>query len=245
MLGAGGLFFYMKNHHEMMVHTAPLEIDANGTQLAQLEEEASCPTVETAAIAPNLVEPAPEEPVGVAADFAPDFEGIRVNFNSPFIYETSPNANTAAAFGFIHNFSPQPDRLIGASSDLAERVELHTMEDDNEIMRMRQVDAIEIEAGKKVMLEPQGLHIMLIGLEKQLKDGDKVTLTLSFEESGDIDVEFPVIFRGVDGLDGKAPVDHSEHEEDPDHSKNTPEHNHAHGLTVPEHDHTEGADSEE
>ena len=86
-----------------------------------------------------------------------------------------------------------PDRLIAASSDVAERVELHAhMLDDQGVARMREVAAIAVEPGADTVLEPGGLHVMLMGLRRELAEGDMVDLTLTFETTGEVAVAAPV-----------------------------------------------------
>jgi copper(I)-binding protein len=84
------------------------------------------------------------------------------------------------------------DTLIAAATDVAEVVELHTVERDGDIMRMRPVTQIEVPAGGSTMLQPGGFHIMLIGLRRDLQAGETVRLTLTFANAGDVVVEAPV-----------------------------------------------------
>ena len=97
--------------------------------------------------------------------------------------------------GFLSITSPAGDRLIGGSTPLAERFELHTMAMKGDVMEMRQVDAIELPAGKTVELKPGGLHVMFIGLKQPLAIGSKVPVTLKFEKAGEVKVEFDVMSR--------------------------------------------------
>ena len=91
--------------------------------------------------------------------------------------------------------SASGDRLVGGSTALAERFELHTMAMKGDVMEMRQIDAIELPAGKTVELKPGGLHVMFIGLKQPLALGSKVPVTLKFERAGEIKVEFDVTSR--------------------------------------------------
>jgi periplasmic copper chaperone A len=97
--------------------------------------------------------------------------------------------------GFLTLTSAKGDRLVGGSTALAERFELHTMAMKGDVMEMRQVDAIELPAGKPVKLEPGGLHVMFIGLKQPLPLGSKVPVTLKFEKAGEVKVEFDVMSR--------------------------------------------------
>jgi periplasmic copper chaperone A len=91
--------------------------------------------------------------------------------------------------------SPVADRLIGGSTTVAQRLELHTMSMKGDVMEMRQIEVIELPAGRKVELKPGGLHLMFIGITQPLKLGTKVPVTLRFEKSGEVKVEFEVTQR--------------------------------------------------
>jgi copper(I)-binding protein len=97
--------------------------------------------------------------------------------------------------GFLSITSPASDRLLGGSTPLAERFELHTMAMKGDVMEMRQLDAIDLPAGKTVEFKPGGLHVMFIGLKQPLAIGSKVPVTLKFEKAGEIKVEFDVMSR--------------------------------------------------
>ncbi len=88
---------------------------------------------------------------------------------------------------------PTADRLLSAQTEVARSVELHTMTMDGNVMRMRQVDAIEVPAGQTVELKPGGLHIMFMGLKAPLKTGSSFALTLRFEKAGEQRVEVQVM----------------------------------------------------
>ncbi len=102
-------------------------------------------------------------------------------------------AGQAAGGGFLQiTGGAVPDRLLAAHSEAAGRVELHSMSMDGHVMRMRQVDAIEVPAGKTVKLQPGGLHLMLMELKQPLQAGSRIALTLRFERAGEQRVEMAV-----------------------------------------------------
>jgi copper(I)-binding protein len=105
----------------------------------------------------------------------------------------SPTAKAGAAFMVIEN-SGDADRLIGAASDVAKKVELHTHKEMGEgVMRMMHVeDGFPIPAAGHHALARGGDHVMFMGLNHALAHGDVVTVTLTFEQAGDITVEIPV-----------------------------------------------------
>lgn len=101
-------------------------------------------------------------------------------------------AQNGAAYMTITATAAMGDRLVSAASPAAGRVELHTHVMEGEVMRMRQVPAIEVKPGEPTALKPGGLHVMLLGLKKPLTEGYAFPLTLTFERAGKIEVEVKV-----------------------------------------------------
>lgn len=88
-----------------------------------------------------------------------------------------------AAYFELTNKGDKPLYLIDATSSLSKRVELHTHIKQDGVMKMRKVkEPIEIAPGKTVTFAPAGYHVMLFAMEKKLKDGDKLPLTLIFKD---------------------------------------------------------------
>lgn len=125
--------------------------------------------------------------------------------DSAWARETTPSAKAGGVFVSISNHGEAADRLIAGSSEAAGRVELHTHIMEGEVMKMRQVQAIDLPAGEVVALEPGGFHVMLIDLVEPLREDDTIPLTLTFEQAGDIDIEVQVmdIKHGTGGGHGK------------------------------------------
>jgi copper(I)-binding protein len=122
---------------------------------------------------------------------------------------TPTGAKVAGAYLTVENKGSAPDRLMGGSGDVAGRVEIHEMAMDNGVMRMRPLDkGLDIEPGKTVKLAPGGYHLMLMDLKSQLKQGDKVPVTLQFEKAGKVELSLDV--QGV-GAQAPAGGDHSGH----------------------------------
>lgn len=109
----------------------------------------------------------------------------------PWAKASAGMAANGAAFLKISN-SGQADRLISAQTPAADRAELHTHSMEGGVMKMRQVEAIDVPASGAVALEPGGLHVMLFGLKAPLKEKDRMPLTLTFEKAGSITVEVQV-----------------------------------------------------
>lgn len=111
----------------------------------------------------------------------------------PHAYPTLPGMTTGAVYLVaIRNEGERADRLLAASTTMAERVELHQMQMDGDVMRMRALSGIEIPARTTLSLRQgsaDGYHLMLFGLRRQLIKGDRFALTLRFERAGEIQVE--------------------------------------------------------
>jgi hypothetical protein len=95
---------------------------------------------------------------------------------------TMPGQPVSGAYMQIQ--SDADARLIGASSPAVPRVEVHEMKMDGDVMRMREVKAIDLPKGKTVSLQPGGLHLMLMNLPKPIAAGDVIPLTLEVESGG-------------------------------------------------------------
>ncbi len=103
-----------------------------------------------------------------------------------------PNTMLSAAYMTIHNEGGEDDRLLSASSDIAAAVELHNVKMENDVMSMFQVPFIAVPADEHATLKPGSYHIMLIGVTRELKVGDHVSLTLNFEKAGSVTLEAEV-----------------------------------------------------
>jgi copper(I)-binding protein len=103
----------------------------------------------------------------------------QVTVTDPWARATVPQQKASGAFMQLR--SPVAARLVAVNSPVAASVELHKMEMSGQMMKMRQVDSIELPAGQAVKLASGGYHVMLMGLNRQLKEGDTVPLTLVIE----------------------------------------------------------------
>ena len=109
------------------------------------------------------------------------------SFSDMQIRATVPGMKTSAAYVEITNNGALDDRLIAAQAAIAQRVEIHSMEMDGGVMRMRAVDGgLVIAAGDSVTLAPGGLHIMLMGLNTDLRAGSQHEIMLVFEKAGQV-----------------------------------------------------------
>lgn len=119
------------------------------------------------------------------------FSAGEVSIDHPYALPTPPGARTGAVyFRAIRNGARQPDRLVGASTPVAERVELHESAVDGAgVMRMREITALELPPRKALQLRHGGgFHLMLMGLKSPLENGERFALRLTFERGGEAEV---------------------------------------------------------
>ncbi|WP_354625415.1 copper chaperone PCu(A)C [Psychromonas sp. MME2] len=112
--------------------------------------------------------------------------------DNAYVRATPPHAQNSAAFMVISNSSEQNINLVSASSDIAERVELHTHIMQDGLMKMRQVAKIEVPAKQQAILQPGGLHIMFIGLKEDLKENKSVIVKLLFDNGEEMTINAPI-----------------------------------------------------
>jgi copper(I)-binding protein len=104
---------------------------------------------------------------------------------APAMPDARPGAESnAGGYVTIVNRGTSPDALVGATADVAERVELHETRNMSGMMMMEPVSKVEVAAGARVELKPGSYHLMLIGLKRALQPEQTVTLTLRFERAG-------------------------------------------------------------
>jgi periplasmic copper chaperone A len=115
-----------------------------------------------------------------------------ITVDDPFARASAGPAKAGAAFMTLKNTGPTGDVLTGASAPVAQQAELHAHIKDGDVMRMREVEQVDVPAGGTVRLEPGGLHVMLIGLKAPLKEGETFPLTLTFAKAGTMTVQVPV-----------------------------------------------------
>ena len=111
-----------------------------------------------------------------------------IQVRHPWSRATPPGAVTAAGYMEIRNSGREPDRLTGASTPAAERVELHVTLREGDVVRMREVRELEVPARQRLTLRPGGPHLMIVGPKKPFAPGERVPLNLRFERAGEIQV---------------------------------------------------------
>lgn len=117
-----------------------------------------------------------------------------IEAEQPWTRATPPGAGAGGGFVTLTNHGDGDDTLVGATSPLTERVEIHIMEMDGDVMRMAPLPGgIELPAGGSVTLAPGGLHLMLMELDSPIVEGEPVTVTLEFQHAEPMEIELRVL----------------------------------------------------
>jgi periplasmic copper chaperone A len=142
------------------------------------------------------------------AAVAQDYKAGSIEISGPWVRATPKGASVASGYLKLTNNGSEPDRLIGGTSDISGKLEIHEMTMANGVMRMRPLaNGLEIKPGQSVELTPGTFHLMFVGLKQQLQQGQKIKGRLTFAKAGSVEVEFAV---GAIGASSAVPAG-SEH----------------------------------
>jgi copper(I)-binding protein len=134
------------------------------------------------------------------------YELGNIRIGHPHARPTVAQQPSGGAYLTLENRGSAGDRLLDVSSPAAASAQIHTMSMDGDVMRMREVGALDLAPAAKVEMKPgAGYHIMLIGLKQPLQAGDKFPMTLNFEKAGKIEVSVT-----VDGKEAKPSSGHGQ-----------------------------------
>ena len=112
-----------------------------------------------------------------------------IEISGGFSRATLPGAPVGGGYITITNTGTEDDALIAASSPAAEDVQLHEMKMEGDVMKMNELpDGIPVPAGQTVVLEPGGLHLMMMGLKQPLVENESVPVTLTFAKAGTVEI---------------------------------------------------------
>ncbi|MDY3776061.1 MAG: copper chaperone PCu(A)C [Campylobacter sp.] len=125
--------------------------------------------------------------VSIAAVFGADIE-----IEGAYARASIPNVSNSAAFFVIKNNSDKDIAITSVNSDIAEKNELHTHIKENEMMKMIKIEKLVVPAKSSLELKSGGDHVMLMGLKKELKAGDEISLELSFSDGDKKKIKVPV-----------------------------------------------------
>lgn len=118
--------------------------------------------------------------------------GADVEIEGAYARASIPNVPNSAAFFVIKNNSDKDIAITSANSDIAEKNELHTHIKENEMIKMMKIEKLVVPAKSSLELKSGGDHVMLMGLKKELKVGDEISLELSFSDGDKKSIKVPV-----------------------------------------------------
>lgn len=140
---------------------------------------------------------------------AHDYKVGTLEIKHPWARATPKGAAVGGGYLTITNKGITADRLIGFSSPVAGKFEIHEMTMDNGIMKMRPLSGgVEIKPGATVEFKPGSYHLMFVGLKQPLEQGKRIKGTLTFEKAGTVEVEYTVVAIGATPKSVRGGMDH-------------------------------------
>lgn len=124
----------------------------------------------------------------------------QISVADAYVRMAPPNAPATGAFMVIRNQGHKEVKLLKAANPASRLTELHNHINDGGVMRMRPVESIAIKAKGEAVLQPGGLHVMMIDLKAPLKEGDSVPITLGFDDGSSKTVEAKVVRPMATGM---------------------------------------------
>ena len=112
-----------------------------------------------------------------------------IRFSHARARATHPGMSSSAAYMDIENHGKKGVHLVSLTSPVAKKTELHTTLMKDGVMKMQEVENLNIPVGDRVQLKPGGMHVMLMGLNRQIKEGDKVPVSMTFSNGQTVSVE--------------------------------------------------------
>lgn len=108
------------------------------------------------------------------------------------VREVIPGNTITSAYMQITNKSDKAISLVAATSNISDRIEIHTHTMAGGLMKMRQIEQLDIPSQQTAKLQPMGDHLMIFELNKALKQGQEVDITLQFSNGSSKTVRLPV-----------------------------------------------------
>lgn len=133
--------------------------------------------------------------------------------DQPWARATPKGAKTGAAYMTVVNNGAAGDRLVGAATAVADKVQFHQDTEDNGVSRMREIPRVDLAPGAKTVFKPGEMHMMLVGMKQPLVQGQSFSLTLRFEKAGNVEITVPVEGVGAMQHEGMGSMTHMPHDE--------------------------------
>lgn len=140
--------------------------------------------------------------IGIAHGDAHEIKFGNLVIHHPWSRQSPMAADVAAGFMTITNAGKDDDRLVKATAGISKSVQIHDMKMAGDVMKMEELpDGVVIPAGATVTFRPKALHLMFVGLHRQVMEGEEFSGTLTFEKAGTVTVDYEVAAPGGDMSD--------------------------------------------
>lgn len=120
-----------------------------------------------------------------------------VTVHDAWVREPMGGRNMTGAFAVVENPSATAKAIVAASSDISDKVELHEMKNENGMMKMSPVKKVDVPANGKLELKPGSFHVMLFDVKKKISDGEKISLTFTFDDGSKVTTQAQVRKAGM------------------------------------------------
>lgn len=119
-------------------------------------------------------------------------KNVLISIEQAYIRSSIPGTTITSSYMRIENKGEKTVTLLGASSKISSRIEIHQHTMSDGMMRMRQLDSIDINAKQHIVLQPSGLHLMFFDVKNPLQAQQKIELTLNFLNKAPMTIQVPV-----------------------------------------------------
>ena len=133
----------------------------------------------------------------LSPSFALADDQVAVTVEHPWMRAVPDVMDSTAVYMLLVNTSSMPAELVGGSTAIADSVApmITTKEGEGlkQVLGMKSVDALKIPAHGTLVLEPNGNHLMVMGLKEHPKEGTQVDFTIKLEPGNhEIHLKVPV-----------------------------------------------------
>jgi len=126
--------------------------------------------------------------LGAAAGASLAGQAAPVEAQAAWVRLPAPSKTETAAYMVIVNHGSSARAVVAVSCEQAATAEMHEMRMDGKLMRMNQIQRIDVPANGKTTLAPNGLHVMLLGLKSHPAVGNTMQLTLTLDDGTKVPV---------------------------------------------------------
>ena len=190
-LAALGAVFFLWQRESAQKTATGTETAAGGDSLSEAPRGSPPATDGENTVAPSAAEPQGNAGTTATPDPSLSAEGVMV-IDEPWA-RTGSAGGTSAVYMLLTNTSQVADRVVAVSSPDAETAVIHdTTIDSKNVATMRPANHVDLDPGVPLVFEPGGLHVMLQGLKHSLKEGDKISIQLTFQHAGTLRASIPV-----------------------------------------------------